>query len=269
MAQDSRTLESRSTDGDVRYSVVGEVATIILDRPTALNAINVRLLRGLVDAVAAAVDDRAVRSIVLTGAGEKAFCAGGDLTELIPRLTRGELSILVPDPTKRFFSDCYKPIVAAVNGLCLAGGLEILLGTDIRVSSATATFGLPEVRWGLVPGAGTHVRLPQQIPWAISMKLLLTGDHIDAAEAGRHGLVSEVVPVGVDVRARAGEIATRIAQNSPSAVQTAKEIAVRSLSNEPRFALEFALNERVLRGPDATEGPKAFAEKRLPRYRDL
>lgn len=254
-------------DGDVGFSVDGPVALITLDRPSAHNALTLRMIRRLAEATEAARQDDAVRAIVLTGAGDRAFSAGGDLGELIPRLTKGELEILIPDPSKRFFSDLFKPVVAAVNGLCLAGGFEILLGTDIRVAAEHAVFGLPEVRWGLVPGGGTHVRLPQQVPWAIAMKLLLTGDHISAAEAAQHGLVTEVVPAA-EVLQRATEIAHGLARNAPVAVRTAKEIAVRALGNEPRFALELALNERVLRTEDAVEGPRAFTQKRAPIYRN-
>ncbi|SMC71575.1 enoyl-CoA hydratase [Lentzea albidocapillata] len=254
-------------EGDVGYAVDGPVALITLDRPSAHNALTIKMIRRLAEATDAARQDDDVRAIVLTGAGEKAFSAGGDLGELIPRLTRGELDILIPDPSKRFFSDVFKPVIAAVNGLCLAGGLEILLGTDIRIAADHAIFGVPEVRWGLVPGGGTHVRLPQQIPWAIAMRLLLTGDHLDAGTAALHGLVTEVVPAAA-VRERAFEVARGISRNAPVAVRTAKEIAVRALGNESRFALELALNERVLRTDDAVEGPRAFVEKRSPIYRN-
>ncbi|WP_063001564.1 enoyl-CoA hydratase/isomerase family protein [Nocardia mikamii] len=254
-------------DGDIGYSVAGPVALITLDRPSAHNALTVRMIRRLAEAIEAARSDEDVRAIVLTGAGGKAFSAGGDLGELIPRLTKGELDIMIPDPSKRFFSDLFTPVVAAVNGLCVAGGLEILLGTDIRVAAEHAVFGLPEVRWGLVPGGGSHIRLPQQIPWAIAMQLLLTGDHIDAGRAAQCGLVNEVVPGDVVLK-RAMEIAHGIARNAPIAVRTAKEIAVRAWGNESRFPLELALNERVLRTEDAVEGPRAFTAKRSPLYRN-
>ncbi|MCD2146948.1 enoyl-CoA hydratase/isomerase family protein [Gordonia paraffinivorans] len=241
------------------------VALITLDRPSAHNALTVSMLQQL----AAAFDDARrndhVRAIVITGAGDRAFSAGGDLGELIPRLSAGELEILIPDPAKRFFSDVFIPVIAAVNGLCLAGGLEMLLGTDIRIASERAIFGLPEVRWGLIPGGGTHIRLPQQVPWAIAMQLLLTGDHIDATQALRAGLINEVVPPE-SVLERALDVARGVTRNAPLAVRTAKEIAVRALGNEPRFALENSLNERVLRSADAVEGPRAFIEKRTPSY---
>lgn len=260
-------LTSPSGEGAVTYSVKNSIALVTLDRPAAHNALTVRMLRDLAESFDAARTDKGVRAIVLTGAGDRAFSAGGDLDELIPRLTAGELDILIPDPSKRFFSDVFTPVIAAVNGLCLAGGLEMLLGTDIRVASEHAVFGLPEVRWGLIPGGGTHVRLPQQVPWAVAMKLLLTGDHIDAHEAARVGLINEVV-AGEAVLDRALEIAFTVAQNAPVAVRTAKEIAVRALGNEPRFALELGLNERVLNTADAVEGPRAFVEKRTPHYQN-
>ena len=251
--------------GEVTYAVDDSVAVLTLDRPEAHNALTVHMVRRFAEASAAAQADDEVRAMVVTGAGEKAFCAGGDLGELIPRLTAGELEILTPDPTKRFLSDVDKPVVAAVNGICVAGGLELLLGTDLRIAADTALFGLPEVRWGLVPGGGSHVRLPQQVPWAFAMQLLLTGDHVPARRAYEVGLVNEVLP-RADVLDRALDLARGIARNGPLAVRAAKDIAVRALANEPRFALEYALNARVVASEDAREGPRAFVEKREPKY---
>jgi enoyl-CoA hydratase len=171
----------------------------------------------------------------------------------------------VPDPTKRFFSDVFKPVIAAVNGLCIGGGFEILLGTDLRVASSAASFGLGEVRWGHIPGAGSHVRLPSQVPWAIAMQLILTARPIDAARAYEVGLVNEIAEPG-DVVERAMALAGQIARNAPLAVQTAKEIAVRALGHERGFQLERVLNERVANSDDAKEGPRAFTEKRPPEY---
>jgi enoyl-CoA hydratase len=252
--------------GDVDYRVDGRIAVITLNRPEAHNAVTVHMLRRFVEVSDAARRDAEVRAVVLTGAGDRAFCAGGDLGELIPRLTAGELEVLTPDPTKRFLSDLFTPVVAAVRGICLAGGLEILLGTDLRIVSEDAVFGLPEVRWGIIPGGGSHVRLPQQVPWPIAMQLLLTGTPVGARRAYEVGLVNEVLP-GEQVLDRAMELATGIAANGPVAVRTAKEIAVRALGNEPRYALEHALNERVVSTEDAREGPRAFTEKRSPNYR--
>ncbi|MFE6509452.1 enoyl-CoA hydratase/isomerase family protein [Nocardioides sp. NPDC057767] len=259
-----------STDpdhGEVTLDHDGPVAVITLNRPNAHNAMSIRMVRQLADITAAVRADPDLRAVVITGAGDRAFSAGGDLGELIPHLTAGELEVLIPDPSKRFFSDVYVPVIAAVNGLCVAGGLEVLLGTDIRISSADAVFGLPEVKWGLIPGGGSHVRLPQQIGWPAAMHLLLTGETIDAETALRLGLINEILPPA-DVHARAMTVANAIAANAPIAVRTAKEIAVKALANEPRFQLETALNERVLATNDAREGPAAFMERRSPDYQN-
>jgi enoyl-CoA hydratase len=250
---------------DLLYEVRDRIALITLNRPKAHNALSIEAVILLADASRAVQEDDQVLVAVITGAGTDAFCAGGDLGELLPALTDGHLDILVPEPTQRFFSTVYKPVIAAVNGHCLAGGFEILLGTDLRVASETAKFGLAEVRWGLVPGAGTHVRLPAQVPWAIAMQLLLTGESIDARRAYDIGLVNEVCPQA-EVLPRALELAERIASNAPLAVQTAKEIVHRALGHEQGFALEWALQHRVLNSQDAQEGPRAFMAGRRPHF---
>lgn len=251
--------------GEVRLDVADATGVVTLDRPSAHNALTVHMLQRLSEVVDECERRSDIRVIVLTGAGERAFCAGGDLQELIPRLTAGELEILVPDPAKRFFSDVLTPVVAAVNGICVAGGLEMLLGTDLRVASERAVFGLPEVRWGLIPGGGSHVRLPQQVPWAFAMQLLLTGDHVPAQRAYEVGLVNELAPHG-QVLDRALELAAGMARNAPLAMRAAKEIAVRALQNEGRFVLEHTINRTVVASADAVEGPRAFSEKRAPHY---
>jgi enoyl-CoA hydratase len=251
---------------DVLYDLADGVGVITLNRPAAHNSLTVASLELLATYSREAQEDPAVRALVITGAGERAFCTGGDLHDLMPRVAGEEgLDLIVPDPSKRFFSDVFKPVVAAVNGLCIGGGMEVMLGSDLRVAGRSARFGLGEVRWGHIPGAGSHVRLPAQVPWAIAMQLILTGEPIDAARAYEVGLVNEVVD-DTDVMARAMEIARRIATNAPLAVQTAKEIAVRALGHETGFRLERELNERVARSADAAEGPLAFTQKRAPRW---
>jgi enoyl-CoA hydratase len=145
------------------------------------------------------------------------------------------------------------------------GGLEFLQGTDMRIASDKAIFGLGEVKWGVVPAGGTHIRLPQQIPWAVAMEMVLAGENITAERAYQIGLVNKIVPVD-QVLPEAMALAERICQNGPLAVRTAKEIMVRSLNNEPGFVLEKTMAERVFRSEDAKEGPRAFAEKRKPVY---
>jgi enoyl-CoA hydratase len=248
----------------VLYERHGAVALISFNRPHKLNAFDIETLELFESRCRGAAEDDDVLAVVITGEGDRAFSAGGDLQELIPRISAGDFDV-VKDSTKRFLSDCFKPVVAAVNGICTAGGLEILLGTDIRIASERATFGLGEVRWGVVPGAGSHVRLPLQVPWAIAMQLLLTGDPIDARRAYEVGLVNEVVPHGTE-RERALALADRLTHNGPLAMRTAKEIAVRALDLEPGFVVEHALTGRVMRSEDAKEGPRAFIERRPPEF---
>ena len=162
-------------------------------------------------------------------------------------------------------SDVYKPIIGAVNGACIAGGLELLQGTDLRIAAEHAVFGLGEVRWGLVPAGGSHVRLPRQIPWAVAMDLLLTGRSITAARACEIGLINAVFPAD-RLMEEAHGLAEVICRNGPLAVRTAKEIAVRSMSLETPFLLESALCARVFSSEDAREGPRAFLEKRQPQF---
>jgi enoyl-CoA hydratase len=187
-----------------------------------------------------------------------------DLKEASPLLQAGD-EMGYEDHTKRPFSDVFKPIIAAVNGYCIAGGLEFLQGTDIRIAAEHATFGLGEVRWGIIPTGGSHIRLPRQIPWAIAMELLLTGRPIDARRAYDIGLVNQVVPAA-ELLTVARQWAETICKNGPLAVRTAKEIAVRALGLESGFVLEKALGARVLASEDAKEGPRAFSEKRKARF---
>jgi enoyl-CoA hydratase len=263
--QSHRAITSRSDP--VLYEIVDDcVAVITLNRPEVHNCLSAAAIEGLAECSRAAQQDPSVRVVVITGAGDDAFCTGGDLTELMQEVSGGDgLARIVPDATKRFFSDVFKPVIAAVNGLCIGGGFEILLGTDLRVAAESARFGLGEVRWGHIPGAGTHVRLPAQVSWPIAMQLLLTAEPIDATRAYEVGLVNEVVTRG-EALERAMRLADLVARNASLAVQTAKEIAVRALGHERGFQLERALNERVVRSEDAKEGPRAFTEKRRPRF---
>lgn len=260
----SADVEARLPSG-VRFERRGPVALVTIDRPEAMNALTPEMLRGLDAAFAAFEADSALQVAVLTGAGDRAFCAGLDLKAGAERLTGGD-ELGYADPTKRQLSDVFKPVIAAVNGACVAGGLELLLGTDLRVAAEHASFGLAEVRWGLVPLGGSHVRLPRQVPWAVAMELLLTGEPIDARRAYEVGLVNRVVP-REELLPTALALAERICRNGPLAVRTAKEIAVRALALESGFVLEKALGARVLASDDAKEGPRAFAEKRAPRFR--
>jgi enoyl-CoA hydratase len=248
----------------IRYEKRDHVAVVTIDRPDAMNALTVEMLGALDAAFAEFEGDDDLWAAILTASGDRAFCTGMDLKEAIPLLTSGD-ELGYEDPTKRQFSDVFKPIIAAVNGHCIAGGMEMLAGTDLRVAAEHATFGLGEVRWGLVPAGGSHIRFPRQIPWALAMELLLTGDPIDARRAYEIGLVNRVVPAD-ELMPTALKLAARICENGPLAVRTSKQIAVRSLGLEAGFVLEKALAAKVFASDDAQEGPRAFAEKRKPRF---
>lgn len=257
--------ENGRLDGSIGVSVTDHIAVVTIDRPSKHNAMTLEMIREFFAVTTRLDDDPDVRVIVITGAGERAFSAGGDLESLLPAALEAGWDILNPDPTARFLSSVFTPVIAAVRGICIGAGFEILLGTDIRVASTDATFALAEVKWGLIPGSGTNVRLPHQIPWAIAMECLLTGQPITAARAVEVGLVNQTVEPHA-VLDTALEIAAVIAANGPVAVRTAKEIAVRSMSYGNAFALEHALNSRVLHSRDAREGVAAFRERRTPNF---
>lgn len=266
---DQSAEQNAAGDGSIDCERDGAVAVITINRPERRNALTPSMGARLRDAFTEAEADPDVWTIVLTGAGEKAFCSGGDLGNNIPDLVvdPGEnLRRVVPDPTKRFFSDIYTPIIAAVNGVCVAGGTEMLLGTDIRVAASHARFGLAEVRWGIVPLQGSIIRLPRQVSWPFAMEMLLTGDLLPAERAMQIGLVNTVVD-GPDVLDTAMAFAQRLCRNGPLALRAIKESAVRGLGLEAAFAQDFYLSSRVFSSEDAREGPRAFAEKREPRFR--
>jgi len=259
----------------VRYEVDGRVATITSDRPEAMNALDPPMLFGLAEAWDNAEDDDNVWVVMVTGAGDEAFCVGADLKTTVPRTVAAARGDSDPQQERwpsmartllrdRFFP---KPIVAAVNGHCIAGGFGLLLATDLRYVSTNATFGMQEVRWGLFPIAGSTVNLPRQVPYCKAMEGLLLGDRIDAQTALAMGLVNEVVE-HTEVRVRAREIADRLCRNGPLAVRRVKEAVVRGLGlpREEAFREELRLAQEVYASADAVEGPAAFAEKREPRF---
>jgi enoyl-CoA hydratase len=240
------------------------IAIVTINRPEAMNSLTSEMLTALDDVFEAFEGDPDLWAAILTASGSKAFCAGMDLKEAIPLFTSGD-ELGYEDHTKRQLSDVFKPVIAAVNGVCIAGGVEMMLGTDLRIAAEHATFGLGEVRWGIIPAGGSHIRLPRQVPWAVAMELLLTGESIDARRACEVGLVNRVVPAE-ELLPSALELAQKICRNGPLAVRTAKEIAVRALELERGFVLEKALGARVFDSEDAKEGPRAFMEKRKPRF---
>jgi enoyl-CoA hydratase len=204
--------------------------------------------------------------LIITGAGDKSFCAGADLEESVGIATSGKVKIEAKP--RRWFSHCYKPIIAAINGFALAGGTEIALLTDIRIAATHAMFGLREVRWGLVPLGGSTVNLPRQIPYCRAMEILLIGDMLTAEQALQYGLINKIVPQE-ELMPAAMQTAERICENGPVAVRLIKEIAVKSLSlpRELGFLTEMELGVQAYSTEDAKEGPLAFFEKRKPNFR--
>jgi enoyl-CoA hydratase len=247
-----------------KYEKRGRIALMTINRPQALNSFTREMLVGMDAAFEDFNRDPDLWVAIFTGTGDRAFCTGMDMKDALPAINSGD-SMGYEDPVKRPFYTIYKPIIAAVNGLCIAGGMEFLQGTDIRIAAENASFGLAEVRWGVIPVGGSHIRLPQQIPWAVAMEMLLTGKSIDATRAYQVGLINKIVPAD-KLLEEAMAWAERICENGPLAVRTAKEIAVRALNNEPNFVLEKAIGARVFASEDAREGPRAFAEKRKPNY---
>ncbi len=241
------------------------VLVIGLDRPDALNALNGELIENLAAAVEAAERDDEVRVIVITGS-ERSFCAGADIAA-ITDITRDELLAADGFPRRLFdvLGQCRTPLVAAVRGVALGGGCELALACDIVVAGEGARFGLPEVKLGVIPGAGGTQRLVHAIGKARAMRMLLTGDPIPSAEALGCGLVSDVVPDS-ETLGTAIAIAERIAGNGPVAVQLAKDAAA--------TALELGLTQGLaherrnfflsLDTEDAREGVQAFLDKRRP-----
>lgn len=254
----------------------GHVMTITMNRPKRFNALSGPMMVRLYDAMVEASGDPGVRVIILTGA-EGNFSSGADL-----RAMSGDADDTDPDidVKARFAADPdlalkallrdyrpTKPIIAAVEGVAIAGGTEILQGTDIRVAGEGARFGVSEVRWSLYPMAGSAVRLRRQIPYTIAADILLTGRHITAEEAYRIGLVGHLVPAG-QALAKAREIAEVIAGNGPLAVAAVLRTLHETdgMTEAEALAHEYDYGRAVFRSNDAKEGPLAFSQKRRPEF---
>lgn len=242
----------------------GRVELLRINRERARNAIDGPTSIALGRALEEIAADDAVWVVVLTGTGDKAFSAGMDLKAFVAGQARDIMSVEhgFANIARRRFP---KPIIAAVNGMALAGGCEIVLSCDLVVAAEHAAFGLPEVKRGLVPGGGGLLRLPQRLPYSVALELALTGETISAQRAAELGFVNRVVPAAELVPA-ALALAEKICENAPVAVRTAKEIMRRSiaLSEEAAWEMETELIAPIFTSNDAIEGATAFAEKRPP-----
>jgi E-phenylitaconyl-CoA hydratase len=252
----------------IDFALDGHVATITINRPERMNAMDTEHYAALSDAWVRVRDDPEIRVAIVTGAGEKSFSAGADLKSFVgaqPPLS--ELLLTQKNQILNRGLEVWKPIVAAVNGYCLGGGMTLLFATDIRVAAEHATFSVAEVKRGVFPANGGTQRIAQQLPHPIAMELLLLGDSIDAQTALRWGIVNRVVKAA-DLMATARDFATRLARNAPLAVQAAKELAVRSRDMD--LATGLRLEQVMLRvlqdSEDVREGTTAFSEKRAPSF---
>lgn len=265
--------------GDLLYEKKDGVAYVTFNRPEKRNAITPEMMVRLADAWQDYRDDDEMRCAILTGAGDKSFTAGADLTTVIPLLTKAK----PPENEweEKFMSDpmgiggialltdfeLYKPVIVAVNGPALGGGTEILHPCDIRLAAPHVVFGLTEVKRALFPGASI-ARLPRMIPYSKAMEILLTGEPMSAEEAYRIGLINYVVP-SEHLMEKAREFAEKIAENGPVSVRKIKEGVIRTsgLPLAEARKIEKELAREVGKTEDAREGPKAFMEKRKPVYK--
>jgi E-phenylitaconyl-CoA hydratase len=253
----------------VLYEKRGRTVVLTLNRPEAMNAINREVREGLRESFLKFRDDDDARTLILTGAGDKAFSAGADLKEMsiLQRQPRTDPAGATTAAVLRNI-ELWKPVIAAVNGYCLAGGLELALACDIRIASDNASFALTEVTRGVIPGNGGTQILPRVMPLGMALELMFTGEHISAEEAYRIGLVNRVVAQS-ELMAAAMALAQRINESAPIAVRLVKEAALKGLDLPlmDGLRMESLFSMFVHTTDDAKEGPVAFAEKRPPVYK--
>ncbi|HXY75190.1 MAG TPA: enoyl-CoA hydratase-related protein [Dehalococcoidales bacterium] len=252
----------------IYYQLEGHVATFTIDNPHSYNAIDVKTLREFQDIMHKFRDDENAWVGIITGAGEKAFCTGADIADMLPfiKSIRGK-SWLMPDTPLRFM-EMYKPLIAAVNGFALGGGLEMMLICDIRVAAEHAQFGVPEITLGLIPGWGGTQRLSRELPYCKAAELVLSGKKINAQEALRIGLINEVVPKE-QVLTSAKNWAENLCQVGPLALRAGKQsmLTGREISLPEGIKLEATLFDYLLSTEDFEEGRSAFLQKRKPVFK--
>src|ERR1700758_3220087 len=253
------------------YEKKGAIAYVTLNRPKVLNALNQRTWENLQTAFENARDDAEVRGVILTGAGDKAFIAGADISDLAHiTAVEAQKSSSYGQAVLNLIENLGKPVIAAVNGFALGGGCETAMACTVRLAVETAKFGQPEVTLGLVPGGGGTQRLPRLIGKGRALHLILSGEMISAQEAFRIGLVNEIVPAG-DLLSRAEMILRKIASNAPMAVKFALTAVNKGLetSQDEGLLLEASYFGLCAGTEDKKEGTSAFLEKRPPQFRGL
>jgi E-phenylitaconyl-CoA hydratase len=251
------------------YEVRDRVAYIVINRPEVMNAMDLEVYEELSRAWIDVRDNPDVWVAVITGAGEKAFTAGADLRSVIPKVPeRADFWLTQKNMLLNRGLEVWKPVIAAVNGYCLAGGMTLLFATDIRIAAEHAVFEISEVKRGILPGNGGTQRALRQLPYPIAMEMLLLGRRLTAQEALTYGLINKVVPMA-DLMSTAEGYARQLCENAPLSLRAIKELAVRSqtLSLEHGLRLEESFLEFLRTTEDAKEGPKAFVEKRKPLYK--
>lgn len=251
------------------YQKKGRVACITLNRPEVHNAMNAEAWDGLLRAWKDFRDDSAIWAAIITGAGNRAFCSGNDLKELAEWLSQPvemrQGRQPVPEESPMRGMPVWKPVIAAINGICTGTGLELAMACDIRIAADNARLGLAEVRQGVIPGNSGTQKIVRLVPFGRALEMLFTGDFIDAQTALQCGLVNRVVPLD-DLMKEAESLATRICQNGPVAVGATKQLAYRGIELPlvEGLRLETEISRYVALSDDAREGAKAFVEKRKP-----
>ena len=246
-----------------------KIAYLTINRPEVMNAMDPETYSQLSEAWIEIRDDPNIWCAIITGAGDKAFSAGADLKKTIPREPeKWELWQTQDELILNRGLEVWKPVIAAVNGYCLAGGMTLLMATDIRIATENASFGLSEVKRGILPGNGGTQRTVRQLPYPVAMWLLLSGERLSAQEALEYGLINEIVPSS-ELMSEAEKRASVICENGPLAGRAIKELAVKSqyMQLEQGLRMEVMMQSLLKTTEDAKEGPKAFAEKRKPLFK--
>jgi E-phenylitaconyl-CoA hydratase len=252
----------------IDLEVADGIAVVTINRPERLNAMDPEHYRDLSAAWTRIRDDEAINVAIVTGAGEKSFTTGADLKSVIGKpLALSDLWLTQRDALLNRGLEVWKPVIAAINGYCLGGGMTLMLATDIRIAATHATFGLSEVKRGIIAANGGTQRILDQVPYAIAMEMLLVGETFGAEKAERWGLVNRVVPQA-ELMDTAFDYARRIAANGPLAVRAAKELALRGqdINIAAGLRMEQLVAQILNASEDVREGAAAFAEKRPPKF---